>query len=196
MKYMSNKIEKKSYTSFFIVYNINSKKKEPSIVYKIYAREKSSWSKKGTESAMKSIYATTSISKLTKKMWELVDMNWDDWDIEVNKINNTLLNFEMDAKNGLMYIKLKNEIKDKEILLVEKYMKSYIDTYITFWENCTNDKEIPNIKDKINKFYIKFGDTRQGFMKRYEIANVDRTTYIKLIDLYRNINYVLNIFKY
>ena len=195
---MSNKkTEQKSYTSFFIVYNIiNSKKKEPSIVYKIYAREKSSWRKKGTESAMKSIYKTTSISKLTKKMWELVDMNWDDWDIEVNKINNTLLNFEMDAKNGLMYIKLTNEIKDKEKLLLAKYMKNYIDSYITFWENYKNDKKIPNIIDKINKFYTKFGNTRQGFMKRYEIANVDRTTYIKLIDLYRNINYVLNIFKY
>ena len=29
--------------------------------------------------------------------------------------------------------------------------------------------------------------TRQGFMKRYEIANLDRTSYIKLIDLYREI---------
>ena len=65
----NNNKKKKSYTSFFIVYNIiNSKKKEPSIVYKIYAREKSSWSNKGTESAMKSIYETTSIIKLTKKI--------------------------------------------------------------------------------------------------------------------------------
>ena len=151
--------------------------------------------KKRIESAMKSIYETTSISKLTKKMWELVDTNWNDWDIEVNKINNTLLNFEMDDKNGLMYIKLKNETKDKEILLLEKYMKNYIDSYITYWENYKNDKEIPNIKDKINKFYIKFGKTRQGFMKRYEIANLDRTTYVKLIDLYRDINSALNIFK-